>query len=62
VGTPAGVPETARLARTVTRWQAEILASNATGGASNGPTEAVNLLIKLVRGCWTPLEMTMAGL
>ena len=44
-----GVPETARLARTVRRWEAEILAWHRTGGASNGPTEAVNLLIKKVQ-------------
>jgi transposase len=44
-----GVPETARLARTIKRWEAEILAWHTTGGASNGPTEAVNLLIKKVQ-------------
>jgi transposase len=40
------VPELSRLARTVRAWEAEILAFHATGGRSNGPTEAVNLLIK----------------
>ena len=30
-------------------WEAEILAWHATGGCSNGPTEAVNLLIKKVK-------------
>jgi transposase len=29
--------------------EAEILAWQATGGSSNGPTEAVNLLIKKVK-------------
>jgi transposase len=43
------VPETARLARTIKRWETEILAWHTTGGASNGPTEAVNLLIKKVQ-------------
>jgi transposase len=38
-----------RLARTVRAWEAEILAWHATGGCSNGPTEAVNLLIKKVK-------------
>ena len=38
-----------RLARTVRAWEAEILAFHATGGCSNGPTEAVNLLIKKVK-------------
>jgi transposase len=44
-----GVPELSRLARTVRAWEAEILAFHATGGCSNGPTEAVNLLIKKVK-------------
>jgi len=43
------VAELSRLARTVRAWQAEILAFHATGGCSNGPTEAVNLLIKKVK-------------
>jgi transposase len=41
--------ELTRLARTVRAWEAEILAFHATGGCSNGPTEAVNLLIKKVK-------------
>jgi len=45
----SGVPEVRRLARTVRRWEAEILAWHTTGGASNGPTEAVNLLIKNIK-------------
>jgi Transposase len=44
-----GVPGLSRLARTVRVWEAEILAWHATGGCSNGPTEAVNLLIKQVK-------------
>jgi transposase len=43
------VPELSRLARTVRAWEAEILAFHSTGGCSNGPTEAVNLLIKKVK-------------
>jgi transposase len=43
------VPELSRLARMVRVWEAEILAWHATGGCSNGPTEAVNLLIKKVK-------------
>jgi transposase len=44
-----GVAELSRLARTVRAWEAEILAWHVTGGCSNGPTEAVNLLIKKVK-------------
>jgi transposase len=44
-----GVPELSRLARTVRVWEAEILTFHATGGCSNGPTEAVNLLVKKVK-------------
>jgi transposase len=43
------VAELSRLARTVRVWEAEILTWHATGGCSNGPTEAVNLLIKKVK-------------
>jgi transposase len=43
------VAELSRLARTVRAWEVEILARHATGGCSNGPTEAVNLLIKKVK-------------
>jgi transposase len=43
------VAELSRLARTVKAWEAEILAFHATGGCSNGPTEALNLLIKKVK-------------
>jgi transposase len=44
-----GVAELSRLARTVRAWEAEILAFHATGGCSNGFTEALNLLIKKVK-------------
>ena len=44
-----GVAELSRLARTVRAWEGEILAWHATQGCSNGPTEAVNLLIKKVK-------------
>jgi transposase len=44
-----GVAELSRLAGTVSAWEAEILAFHSTGGCSNGPTEAVNLLIKKVK-------------
>jgi transposase len=44
-----GVPELSRLARTVRAWEAELVAFHATGGCSNAPTEAINLLIKKVK-------------
>ena len=44
-----GVAELSRLARTVKAWEAEILAFHSTKGCSNGPTEAMNLLIKKVK-------------
>jgi len=44
-----GPPECRRLAATIRRWEPEILAWHTNGGASNGPTEAVNLLIKKVK-------------
>ena len=43
------VAELSRLARTVRAWEVEILAWHVTNGCSNGPTEAVNLLIKKVK-------------
>jgi hypothetical protein len=43
------VLELSRLSRTVRAWQTEILAWHRTAGCSNGPTEAVNLLIKKVK-------------
>jgi transposase len=44
-----GVPELSRLARTVRTWEVEVVAFHATGGCNNGPTEALNLLIKKVK-------------
>lgn len=44
----ADVAELRRLAKTVAAWEAEVLAYHTTG-LSNGPTEAVNLLIEKVR-------------
>jgi transposase len=43
------VPEAQRLGRTLRSWRREFLAYFATGGASNGPTEAVNLIIEKTR-------------
>ncbi len=43
----AEVVELTRLARTIRRWQPQVLAWHA--GLTNGPTEAVNLLIKKVK-------------
>lgn len=45
----AEVPELNRLARTIDTWSDEILAFHTTAGASNGPTEAVNLLVEKIR-------------
>jgi transposase len=36
------VPELTRLATTIDRWRAEVLAYFRTGGASSGPVSAVN--------------------
>lgn len=44
-----GVAELSRLTRTVRAWEAEFLAFHTTGGCSNGPTEAVNLLTGKVK-------------
>jgi transposase len=43
------VPEVARLGRTLAVWRKEFLAYFDTGRASNGPTEAVNLLVEKIR-------------
>ena len=43
------VPELLRLARTLDAWTEELLAYFTTGGISNGPTEAINLLIKRIK-------------
>jgi len=44
----SNVVELHRLARTIDAWRAEFLAYFDTGGVSNGPTEAINLLIKKI--------------
>ena len=43
------IPEAQRLARTIRAWQNELLNWHHSGGTSNGPTEAVNLLIEKLR-------------
>jgi transposase len=45
----ANIPELTRLATTIDSWRAELLAYFDTGGISNGPTEAINLLIKKIK-------------
>jgi transposase len=45
----SNVPELHRLAATIDGWRPELLAYFDTGGISNGPTEAMNLLIKKVK-------------
>jgi transposase len=44
-----GVPELERLGRTISAWEEQLFACFRTGGASNGPTEAVNLLVKRIK-------------
>jgi transposase len=43
------VPELRRLATTIDTWRDELLAYFDTGGISNGPTEAMNALIKKIK-------------
>ena len=45
----AQIPECDRLAATIRQWEPQILAYHTTGGVSNGPTEAANLLIKKIK-------------
>src|SRR4051812_7483671 len=45
----SNVPELHRLARTIDGWRPELLAYFDTAGVSNGPTEAMNLLIKKIK-------------
>ena len=45
----SGVPELRRLATTIDSWTEEFLAYFDTGGISNRPTEAMNLLIKKIK-------------
>jgi transposase len=44
------VPEIQALGRTLASWRTEILARHDTG-ASNGPTESLNLCVKKVKRC-----------
>ena len=44
----AEIPELNRLAKTIAAWQDEVLAYHHTG-LSNGPTEAMNLLVKKIK-------------
>lgn len=44
-----GLTELERLGRTIAAWETQLLAYFTTGGVSNGPTEAVNLLIKRIK-------------
>src|SRR5205085_6554663 len=44
------VPEIQALGRTLAAWRTEILAHHDTG-ASNGPTEGLNLCVKKVKRC-----------
>ena len=44
------VPEIVSLGNTLKRWRTQILAHHLTG-ASNGPTEAMNLLVKKIKRC-----------
>jgi len=43
------IPEVARLGRTLRSWRSEFLAYFDTDRVSNGPTEAMNLLIEKIR-------------
>lgn len=43
------IPEVKRLGKTLRRWREEILAYFATGGVSNGGTEAINGVIEKTR-------------
>jgi hypothetical protein len=47
-GIDSGVAELTRLARTITTWRSEFPAYVTTSRISNGPTEAVNLLINKI--------------
>jgi transposase len=43
------IPELICLATTIDSWRSELLAYFTTNGVSNGPTEAINLLIKKIK-------------
>ncbi len=50
--TPESCRELRRLAKTLRRWRQQIVAHHSTG-ASNGPVEAANLMIKTGEACRT---------
>ena len=50
VGVPAGLPELARLGRTLNRRREDILAYFTHPGSSNGPCEAINGRVEHLRG------------
>lgn len=43
------VPEVAKVGRTLRSWRREYLAYFDTGRTSNGPTEAINLIVEKIR-------------
>ncbi|MDQ3900419.1 MAG: transposase [Actinomycetota bacterium] len=45
----SNIPELIRLATIIDSWRSELLAYFTAGGISNGPTEAINLLIKKIK-------------
>jgi transposase len=45
----AQIPELTRLARTIDSWRPELLAYFDTAKVSNGPAQAINLLIKKIK-------------
>ena len=60
------IPEIARLGRTLRKWKDALDAYFDTGGASNGPTEAINGIIELgrraARGCCNPTNYGLCRL
>ena len=63
---PVPSPEIARLGRTLRKWKDALDAYFDTGGASNGPTEAINGIIELgrraARGCCNPTNYGLCRL
>ena len=57
----SGVPEVRRPARTVATWRQEFLAYFSAGRLSNGPTEAVNLLIKKIKRSGIPKRQQLSA-
>jgi transposase len=56
-----GVPELEQLGRTISAWEQQLLAYFTTGGVSNGPTEAVNLLVKRIKRVSDSATSTTTG-